>query len=148
MSVFDRLNDKTTYTGMYANHNEEAIVHSDKTDRKASCHAKNFNEAPVTKFGVQIEKPVKVTLWHGLDKHAQGQKLVVKDYRTMDQLLSKGCQMCSVSPQPLFLHSPDGKAVKQLTDLEDGKDYIIIQSGAKYKADCLPLELKKKIGMK
>jgi len=148
MSVFNRLTDKEQYTGMYAEHNEQAIVHEDGTDRKATSHAKNFSEAPIQKFGLQVDKPVKITLWHGLDKHAQGQKLVVKDFRTMDQLLGKGCQVCSVSPQPKYVHTPEGKPVKTLGELEDGKDYIIVQSGAKYKAECLPLQLKKSLGMK
>lgn len=36
----------------------------------ASGHAKNFNEAPVQKFGTQAERPVQFYCWNGLDKHA------------------------------------------------------------------------------
>ena len=59
---------------MYANRKETAI---DKTDpsveKHATGHAKNFNEAPVQKFGVQADKPVQFRCWNGLDKHAQAQ---------------------------------------------------------------------------
>lgn len=147
MSVFDKLTDKTQYTGMHANHQEQAIKHDDTTDRKAISHAKNFGDAPVQKFGLQVDKPVKITCWNGLDKHATGQKIIVKDFRTMDQLLGKACQMCSVSPQPIHLHTPEGKSVKSLADLEDGVDYLVIQSGAKYKKESMPMELKKKLNI-
>eukprot|EP01001_Neometanema_parovale_P012036 NODE_8298_length_710_cov_135.473595_g8044_i0.p1 GENE.NODE_8298_length_710_cov_135.473595_g8044_i0~~NODE_8298_length_710_cov_135.473595_g8044_i0.p1 ORF type:complete len:152 (+),score=46.21 NODE_8298_length_710_cov_135.473595_g8044_i0:74-529(+) len=143
-NVFDKLTDKSQYTGTHVNHNEAKVVkENDTVDKHAGCHAKGFSEAPVQKFGLQVEKPSKIVLWNGLDKHAQGQKVVCTSFRTMDQLLAKACQVCSVSPQPTHLHTPHGKAVKHLTDLEDGKNYIVIQSGAKYNKASMPTALKK-----
>mmetsp|Transcript_131791 Transcript_131791/g.185930 ORF Transcript_131791/g.185930 Transcript_131791/m.185930 type:complete len:152 (-) Transcript_131791:82-537(-) len=146
--VYDRLTDKTQYTGMYANHNEQAADHTNaQVQGKASGHAKNFSDAPVQKFGMQVDKPVTFTCWNGLDKHAVGQRVVLQNIRTMDQLVTRCCQKCTVSPQPTYLHSPAGKPIKTLDAIEDGADIIIIQSGAKYKKESLPAALRQKLGL-
>eukprot|EP01004_Peranema_trichophorum_P010493 NODE_9293_length_604_cov_45.889813_g8660_i0.p1 GENE.NODE_9293_length_604_cov_45.889813_g8660_i0~~NODE_9293_length_604_cov_45.889813_g8660_i0.p1 ORF type:complete len:159 (-),score=36.40 NODE_9293_length_604_cov_45.889813_g8660_i0:127-573(-) len=148
MSVFDRLTDKSGYTGMYANRNEQAIdTTNEQVQKHATGHAKNFSEAPIQKFGVQAERPTKFTCWNGLDKHATGQKILLANIRTMDQLVAKCCTSCNVSPQPTFLHTPEGKAIKNLDDIQDSEDYLVIQSGAKYKKESLPTALKTKLGL-
>ena len=56
--VYDRLTDQGQYTGMYANRNEEAIMKDDpNVQKKGTGHAKNFGDAPVQKFGLQVVCP-------------------------------------------------------------------------------------------
>lgn len=141
--VFDRLQDEEGYTGTHVNHHEQAANHTNAAVEKSGTgHAKNFSDAPVTKFGLQVDKPIQFMCWNGLDKHAQPKKITMSNIRTMEQLVSKCTQACSVSPQPKFLTTPKGKPVKSLEQIEDGEHYIIIQSGATYKVDSLPTALR------
>ena len=53
--MYDRLTDASAYTGMYANRNEEAIrIDDPSVEKKGTGHAKNFDSAPVQKFGLQV----------------------------------------------------------------------------------------------
>uniref|UniRef100_A0A7S4CRQ1 EF-hand domain-containing protein n=1 Tax=Eutreptiella gymnastica TaxID=73025 RepID=A0A7S4CRQ1_9EUGL len=142
--VYDRLTDASAYTGMYANRNEEAIrIDDPSVEKKGTGHAKNFDSAPVQKFGLQTDKPTQFICWNGLDKHATGQKIVMSNVRTMEQLVTKCTQACNVSPQPMYLHTPSGKPVKTLEQIHEGQHYIVIQSGAKYARERLPTALPK-----
>eukprot|EP00669_Euglena_mutabilis_P007838 TRINITY_DN3032_c0_g1_i1.p2 TRINITY_DN3032_c0_g1~~TRINITY_DN3032_c0_g1_i1.p2 ORF type:complete len:257 (+),score=70.15 TRINITY_DN3032_c0_g1_i1:31-771(+) len=108
-TVFDRLTDPHQYTGSHAQPPEATVEkRGDGAKTHATGHARNFGDAPVQKFGLQVEAPRHVLCWNGLDKHALPHKVLLSSVRTFDQLVSKCSQACSVSPQPLFLHTPDG----------------------------------------
>ena len=92
---------------------------------------------------LQTDKPTQFICWNGLDKHATGQKIVMSNVRTMEQLVTKCTQACNVSPQPMYLHTPSGKPVKTLEQIHEGQHYIVIQSGAKYARERLPTALPK-----
>lgn len=145
MAVYDRLTDKSGYTGMYAQHDEQAVVPPSEAEQHATFHAKGFGEAPVQKFGLQVDKPVKFMCWNGLDKHAVGQPITMTNIRTIEQLVTKCCQACSVSPQPKHFHTPQGRPVTTLGEFRDGENYILIQSGAAYKKETLPIALVAKL---
>ena len=145
MSIFDKLTDKSLYTGMYAQRNEQPIYKvNEKVEKHATFHAKNFSDSPVQKYGVQIDRPTRFTCWNGLDKHAQPHTIFATNVRTMDQLIAKCCKQCNVQPQPTMLHTITGRRVTSLNELRNDEDYLVIQSGAKYKWEKLPTELKQK----
>ena len=143
MSIFDKLTDPRQYTGMYALRNAQAI---DKTnpfvEKKGTGHARNFNEAPIEKYGLQADKPAKFRCWNGLDKHAEPQTIVTSNIRTMDQLISKCCVACKVNPQPTKLYTAGGRPIRSLDSISNNGTYVAIQKGARFNPDKLPMKLK------
>eukprot|EP00761_Pharyngomonas_kirbyi_P001649 gb/GECH01001653.1/.p1 GENE.gb/GECH01001653.1/~~gb/GECH01001653.1/.p1 ORF type:complete len:113 (+),score=33.06 gb/GECH01001653.1/:1-339(+) len=104
-----------------------------------ATHAKNFDKQPVQKFGSQVEKPPKITVYKLTDKHDKGETFLIKNYKTMQQLLEKIAKTCNLLPAVRFLCLPNGKKVTSLDKLEDGGSYIAVPTGYVFKKDKVPL---------
>eukprot|EP00760_Papus_ankaliazontas_P014175 PhM_4_TR15971/c1_g1_i1/m.98034 len=148
--VFSRLTDRSSYTGVQQhaspNAHSTAVGYSPRRNASpTSTHAKNFNVAPVRKFGLQTEGPFWITVWPGLQRQGGPTKVLMQNCRTMAQLLEKVCRDTRVQPQPSVLYTPDGRAISSLNDIRPGLDYLVVPSGTTYREDSVPTALLQKL---
>jgi len=103
---------------------------------------KNFDKAPVQKFGLQAEKPRSIYVYRLGEVKDEGTKVLLNKYKNLDQLKVDLAKILKFLPRlhptkPLV--SPDGKTtVESLDDLEDGKKYVAIRAGFKYETSKVP----------
>eukprot|EP01102_Stenamoeba_stenopodia_P000844 TRINITY_DN10794_c0_g1_i1.p2 TRINITY_DN10794_c0_g1~~TRINITY_DN10794_c0_g1_i1.p2 ORF type:complete len:270 (-),score=65.42 TRINITY_DN10794_c0_g1_i1:1118-1927(-) len=79
------------------------------------------------KFGVQAEKAKVILCFRNGDKHHAGERMTVssKKYKTYDQLLTDMTK--TVKPVTGAIRkvcTADGKTIKSMDDIEDGKSYV------------------------
>jgi len=108
----------------------------------ATNSPKNFDKAPVQKFGLQAEKPRSIYVYRLGEVKDEGTKVLLNKYKNLDQLKVDLAKILKFLPRlhptkPLV--SPDGKTtVESLDDLEDGKKYVAIRAGFKYETSKVP----------
>lgn len=100
-----------------------------------TSQAKQFSKSPVVKFGVQAEKPPRVTFWRLGEKHDEGLSVLVKNFRTLDQLEKKMAQQLSLMPSLYGIFTPQGKKLKDIAEIHEGMDLVAVQTGHKFMAD-------------
>ena len=97
-----------------------------------TSQAKQFSKSPVVKFGVQAEKPPRVTFWRLGEKHDEGLSVLVKNFRTLDQLEKKMAQQLSLMPSLYGIFTPQGKRLKDIAEIHEGMDLVAVQTGHKF----------------
>jgi len=145
-SVTDRLTDTTKYTGMHANRFDEEgkgrglagraelVNYTGSTNAKAiEATVPHEEKKPVVhgqlgkqKFGTQATKVASCTFYRNGDKHHNGEKILLKGFKTFDQLLDKASSTVKLTTGAVRkIYKQGGKTqVKTLEDLADGGKYL------------------------
>lgn len=111
----------------------------------AYVHPKSFARDPPRKFALQLEGPLYITCWNGLEKHGQPARVLLHSVRTMEQLAAQAANALRIKPAPTHVVTPDGRPVTQLSGIVPGTDYVVLQSGCSYREEYLPTELLRKL---
>eukprot|EP00697_Spironema_sp_BW2_P000794 gnl/Spiro4/11071_TR5866_c0_g2_i1.p1 gnl/Spiro4/11071_TR5866_c0_g2~~gnl/Spiro4/11071_TR5866_c0_g2_i1.p1 ORF type:complete len:120 (-),score=36.39 gnl/Spiro4/11071_TR5866_c0_g2_i1:71-430(-) len=103
--------------------------------------AQSFSAAPVTKFGTQASTPRKIHVFKLGEMHDNGEMFMLQTFKNLNQLKVKIAEKLSLLPglhPQRGIMTLDGRAINDLSELEDGGRYVVMRSGFSYSADKVP----------
>ena len=113
-----------------------------------TCAPKKCGPGGPKLFAVDTEQPPAIYCWNIGEKNCDAVKVLVKPalFRKWEQLLThlaKACDGCGNGVRALY--SPAGKQYKELSELKDGSDVVVVPTGCMFKKTDLPVKLAAKI---
>lgn len=95
------------------------------------------------KFGTQAAVPLSIMVWKHGDKFDKGEKVMLKNFKTLDQLKVHLATKLGMLPALRGLYTTTGAPIKDLPDLEDKGNYVAVKTGFKFDTEHLPTAMPK-----
>eukprot|EP00823_Brevimastigomonas_motovehiculus_P009399 TRINITY_DN9063_c0_g1_i1.p1 TRINITY_DN9063_c0_g1~~TRINITY_DN9063_c0_g1_i1.p1 ORF type:complete len:113 (+),score=16.22 TRINITY_DN9063_c0_g1_i1:151-489(+) len=103
--------------------------------------AKNFDKVPVSKFGMQSKKPIKIKAFKFAEMKDEGTDILLKNITKMEQLKKMLAEKLGLLPR---LHPQkgimtiEGVVIDDLSELQDGGRYVCMKAGQTFQKDKVP----------
>jgi hypothetical protein len=96
----------------------------------------------IEKYGVQATTPNIITVWKNGDKFDAGTQLILKNFKTLDQIHRQLAEKLQMLPA-VRLYTVDGKLVKSLDELGNKGNFVAVKQGTPMKDTTLPAQCPK-----
>lgn len=114
-----------------------------------TCAPKKVGAGGPKAFDMDASLPPTCNFWNLGEKNCDATRVQVKPtmFRKWEQLLTHLAQKCGCGQGVRALFTPQGKQLKEMSELTEGLDVVVVPSGYKMDKTRLPVKLAAKLGV-